>query len=122
MPYQILFGRDVSQPLDTIFGCPENYMKEGKHAASDATTYTADLKQRLLRANTYVRRNLGEAVRRQRRNYHHQKKSFLPGTKVWLFTPTTTPGIATKLFTYWSGLWTVSVSYTHLTLPTNREV
>ena len=35
-PYQILFGRDVSQPLDTIFGCPEDYLQTNRHGATDA--------------------------------------------------------------------------------------
>ena len=55
-PYQILFGRDVSQPLDTIFGDPEK--RPETHANEDPRAYASALKHRLIRANAYVRRNL----------------------------------------------------------------
>ena len=69
--------------------------------------YAAALKRRIVRANTYVRRNMETAVRRQRRQYHQDKQSFLPGTKVWLFTPQTASGEVRKLTKYWSGPWVV---------------
>ncbi len=55
----------------------------------------------------FVREQGLEAVRRQRRQYHKDRKSFIPGAKVFLFTPTTKHGTARKLSTFWTGPWTV---------------
>ncbi len=50
---------------------------------------------------------MAEAVVRQRRKYHQERKSFHPGTKVWLLTPATKPGTARKLANQWSRPWVV---------------
>ncbi len=47
------------------------------------------------------------AVRRQRRQYHQERKDFKPGTKVWLFTPQSQKNISKKLTPYWTGPWRV---------------
>ena len=107
-PFQIMFGRDVSQPLDLIFGNPNNTTEvidtnnDGQIAA-----YLRNLRERIDKTQAFARQNLAAAVRRQRRQYHQEKKSFLPGTKVWLFTPTAKPGASRKLSCYWTGPWTV---------------
>ena len=101
-PYQILFGRDVSQPLDLIFGEPADYKLEAPHD-TDRQKYAAALKNRIAQAQEYVRRNMAKAVARRRRLYHQQRKSFLPGTKVWLFTPKTKVGEPRKTATYYQG-------------------
>jgi len=101
-PYYLLFGRDVSQPLDVIFGQPEK-----PDYSSAPREYAAHLKQTISKAHAYARKNLQSAVRRQRRQYHQDRKTFLPGTKVWLFTPQTVTGEVRKLTKYWTGPWTV---------------
>jgi len=106
-PYQILFGRDVSQPIDLIFGNPYQQQFE----ATEPTEYAANVKRRIQRANQYVRENLQEAVRRQRRQYHQDRHTFKAGTKVWLFTPPNLPNISTKLQRFWTGPWTICNDY-----------
>ena len=51
-PYQILFGRDVSQLLDTILGCPEDYLSTNRHGATDAVKYATHLKKRRTKSHT----------------------------------------------------------------------
>ena len=58
-PYQILFGRDVSQPLDVIFGDPE--MVPSGLPDEGPREYAEALKRRIIRANAYVRRNMEQA-------------------------------------------------------------
>ena len=95
----------MSQPLDVIFGDPE--MVPSGLPDEGPREYAEALKRRIIRANAYVRRNMEQAVRRQRRQYHQDRKSFLPGAKVWLFTPQTATGEIRKLTKYWSGPWVV---------------
>ncbi len=61
-------------------------------------------------AQTYARRNMTEAVVRQQRQYHQERKSFWPGIKIWLLTPSVKPGTARKLANPWSGPWVVRVN------------
>jgi hypothetical protein len=106
-PYQILFGRDVSQPLDVIFGNPNDELVEG---SKDYHHYLRKLRSRINRSQAYVRENLRGEVKRQRRQYHKERQCFLAGAKVWLFTPTTLPGASRKLSSYWTGPWVVSAT------------
>jgi transposase InsO family protein len=103
-PFHILFGRDVSQPLDTIFGNPNPspYTTKASHME-----YCQDLRIRIDTAAQYARRNLAQAVVRQRRHYHKDKKSFLPGIRVWLYTPSLRKGEIRKLTSPWTGPWIV---------------
>ncbi len=104
-PYQLLFGRDVSQPLDTIFGLPDDYL-EGKPESS-REEYMLALRKRIDGAQQYVRDNIASAVVRQRRAYHQNRKSFLPGARVWLWTPRVRTGISKKLTNFWTGPWVI---------------
>ncbi len=61
-------------------------------------------------AQTYARRNMTEAVVRQQGQYHQERKSFWPGIKIWLLTPSVKPGTARKLANPWSGPWVVRVN------------
>jgi len=103
-PYQLLFGRDASQPLDLIFGKPATIAK----GPSSAHEYVRQLRQRIDAAQAYAREHVGAAVRRQRRAYHTERKSFAIGTMVWLYTPKTPTGASRKLTCYWTGPWTVT--------------
>ncbi len=109
-PYQILFGRDCSSLIDNIFRGPSGSLDE-----PGLMDYLRKLRKRILSAHKYARKHLSMAVRRQRRQYHKERKDFHAGTKVWLFTPTVKKGSSTKLTCYWSGPWIVS------TEPTSRE-
>ena len=104
-PFQILFGRDVSQPLDLIFGNPNGH--EDLTGKADHHEYVRNLRKRIDRTQMYVRENLRDAVRRQRRQYHSEIKTFVAGAKVWLFTPVTKPGAPRKLSSFWTGPWIV---------------
>ena len=104
-PFLLVFGRDISTPLDILFGNP-NKPDNTKDSTSDA--YVRALRQRVDRAQQYAREHLAKAVQRQRRLYHEEKRHFIPGAKVFLFTPASQPGQARKLTTFWSGPWVVS--------------
>ena len=56
-PYYILFGRDVSCPLD--FKSPA----EAPQPTSQPIQYVKQLKDNILQAQAFCRRNLAEAVR-----------------------------------------------------------
>ena len=103
-PYQILFGRDCSAPIDVYFGNPPG---ENEAEGRTCQAYLRDLRERIRLAENYARANLRQAVIRQRRQYHHEKKTFKPGTKVWLFTPIAKPGVSRKLSVFWTGPWLV---------------
>ncbi len=103
-PYQLMFGREPSTPLDLLFGSPPT--KEADNPC-DHHTYLRQLKQRAQAAQAYARNNLAQAVRRQRRSYHAEAKSFLPGQRVWLFTPNKDRGETRKLVCCWTGPWTI---------------
>ena len=100
-PFQIIFGRDPSQPLDLIFGSPQRYPEDNKGGA-EVTSYLQQLRTRIDRAQEFTRKNIASAVRRQRRHYNQEKKYFLPGMKVWLFTPRVAKqGDSRKLSRFW---------------------
>ncbi len=101
-PYQILFGRDCSSPIDNIFGGPSDGLDE-----PGVIDYLRKLWKHVLNAHKYARKHPLIAVRCQRRQYHKERKDFHAGTKVWLFTPTVKKGSSGKLTCYWSGPWIV---------------
>ena len=111
-PYQILFGRDASQPIDLVFGGPPT---EGPEAPGDHHRYAAKLTERIQRAHTYARQHLGTAVRRQRRQYHLDRRTFEAGALVWLFTPVTKAGESKKLTSCYSGPWQIVEKINELT-------
>ncbi len=112
-PFQVVFGRDVSSPLELIFGHPNGLITTD---GSDARHYVRKLQERVEETQAFVLKNISEAVRRQRRSYNKEKKLFLPGTKVWVFTPPIADGKPNKLKHMFTGPWTVCAS------PDNTEV
>ncbi len=113
-PYQILFGRNVSAPLDLIFGNPEESFTASE--LPDKTQYVRALRKRIDQAAAFARENLTQYVMRERRIYHEEKHTFTPGRKVWLFTPRSRPGQPRKFTLPWTGPWTVCVKPVNETL------
>ncbi len=103
-PYQILFGRECSTPIDSIFGFVPPERAFGNLGWEQ---YYQKLKKRISSAQEYARKHLTLAVRRQCRQYHQERKDFKPGTKVWLFTPITNKNTRKKLTPYWTGPWRI---------------
>ncbi len=103
-PYRILFRRECSTPIDSIFGFVPPERALGNLGWEQ---YYQKLKRRISSAQEYAWKHLTLAVRRQRRQYHQERKDFKPGTKVWLFTPITSKNTSKKLTPYWMGPWRI---------------
>lgn len=102
-PYQALFGRDATTPLDLIFGPPPDEAEFQSYH-----DYAIALRNRILAAHAWARDNMRTTIERQRRAYHKDKDNFQLQQKVWLFTPRLRPGQSKKFATYWTGPWTIS--------------
>ena len=115
-PYQALFGRDPSAPLDAIFGDPngDNYMRNLK--STEIGRHLKNLKAKMDAAYKFIRGNLVQTVARTRRQYAAEKKEFRAGSKVWLFTPRSQKSVPRKFSRYWTGPWVVCNT------PTSTEV
>ncbi len=83
-PYKVLFGRECSVPIDSIFETPPS-----NEPYANNTEQLRPIKTRIAKTHQYAREHLAEAVKRQRRQYHHERKEFHTGARVWLFTPRT---------------------------------
>ena len=104
-PYQALFGTDVRQPIDIIFGPPED---QDKHRGTNHADHVKKLRDHLASVRRYIRQNAESAIIRERRRYHAKAKTFLPGHKVWLYSPIHLQGVAKKLLSPWTGPWVVA--------------
>ena len=102
-PYSVLFGREMSLPLDLLFALPDMSTEHFTDAREKAFT----IKKKIQRAYTYALIHAQKAVERQRREYKRDKQYFTVGHKVWLYTPKTFTTGPTKLKSRWSGPWTV---------------
>ncbi len=111
-PYQILFGRECSTPINKLFGAPPEPLG---HDPTSMAEYHRVLRQKIAMAQKNARANLAKAVIRQRRQYHRDRKTLETGSKEWLFTPSSKVGVPKKLTTYWMGLWVIC------TKPDNSE-
>jgi hypothetical protein len=117
-PYQLLFGRDASQPINMAFGKPPM----PPQCDLDYHRYAEQLRSRIDNAQTYAREKIALAITRQRRNYNQDAKEINVVEKVWLFTPVTKPGQSRKLAKFWSGPWIVThkvndICYNIVTAP-----
>ena len=110
-PYKTLFGRDASTQLDLIFGNPNADTSQYRSSAD----YALALQNRVQAAHKWARENMAVAVERQRRAYHHDKKTYDVEQAVWLFTPTRKVGQSSKFATYWTGPWTIVKKINDLT-------
>jgi transposase InsO family protein len=103
-PYQLMFGREASQPLDLLFGAPTPPTDAGD---ADHQQYVKKLRDRLEHAAAAARSNVGAAVARNRRQYHQERNLLQPGQQVWLFTPVAKADLSRKLTNFWSGPWEI---------------
>ncbi len=103
-PYQLLFGRHPSTPIDLVFGAPP---QPDKADGSSYSEYVQRLRDRIQIANRFARDHMREAILRQRRYYNKDEKLFKPGQAVWLFSPASKPGESRKFANHWTGPWTV---------------
>jgi transposase InsO family protein len=69
-PYQLLFGRDASQPIDIAFGKPPM----PPQGDLDYHRYAEQLRKRINNAQTYAREKITLAITRQSRNYNQDAK------------------------------------------------
>jgi hypothetical protein len=79
-PFAAMFVRNVSASLDMVFGAPPTLPD---HIA-DMYEYTTNLRSRMAKVHTYVRRNMHSAVDRQRQAYYKDRRTYQPTQPVWL--------------------------------------
>ena len=115
-PYQALFGRDPSAPLSVIFGDPNRGYDLDQLGRRELAKYLRTMRKRIDAAHTYIRQSLKGVVKRQKRMYNAEKRMFMQGSKVWLFTPRSRPGQPRKFARYWTGPFIVCAT------PTSSEV
>ena len=101
-PYEMVFGRDPVTPLDLIFSLPQPHP-----LYRSQQTYATELRRRIAEAHQFARAHIGQAVKRQRASYQGHIKEYLPGQKVWLFTPKYRVRQRRKFQRRWTGPWTV---------------
>ena len=102
-PFQLLFGRDPSVPLDLLYASPPDLpVGRGYHEFAKA------IKERIQKANSWARQNIDANVRRTKRSYLGKLKTFTVGQLVWLFTPAFKAGQRRKYQRRWTGPWTVT--------------
>ncbi len=99
-------------PLNSIFQAPPDIKHSTLHKWAPQLQET---KERFHQVHQYARDHLSEAVKRQRQQYHHERKDFYAGSKVWLFMPKSQLGASKKLSSYWTGPWIVCAK------PTSSE-
>ena len=78
-PFQVLFGREPSLQLDTLFRLPSEKVIEGK--LEDMT-----IRDRIQAAHEHARVAMRATVCRARNSYQGKRVQFSPGQLVWLWT------------------------------------
>lgn len=97
-PFMLMFGRELSLPVDVMFGQPPNQKKS-------VIDYVAKLREDLDKAYEEVRMQLEVEQRRQKDYYDREVRPqrFKAGDRVWLFVPAIKKGCAKKLCRPWKG-------------------
>ena len=134
-PNQAMLGRETLLPCALIAAPPQDGLV--------ATVYCDQFRNAIREAHSLVRQHLHATAQTQKRCFYARVKpvSFHADQLVWFFWPR--PMLRQKqrkLVNLWTGPWKIlqflspitvvvqhvnthkTVSYTHLTLPTNREV
>ena len=115
-PNIAMLGREVLMPATLIARPPEE-------DTTVTVPFVADLRDNLRAAHERIRENTKRFAKVEKKYYDRKSKpdNLKVGQRVWLFWPKPLGQMKfKKLYKFWNGPWTVS--YTHLTLPTNREV
>ena len=104
-PNMLMFGREVSTPLDVMFEAPEDHEDEGEQTSD----YVWELREQLRQAHEAARKNLKVNAERQKRAYDRNIKSitYSPKDFVWLHNPQRKIGVSSKLRLPWEGPYLV---------------
>ena len=99
-PAKMLFGREIQQPVDLLFGCsPDEAIQNDCNVP-----YFIALKDQLQNVHEITRDNMSEASQRQKRGYDHKKnfKAYDTGSSVYLFEPVRKKRVSPKLEISWT--------------------
>ena len=99
-PYEALFGHSPATQLSLIFQDPNTRAETGEITVQE-------LKEKILQAQAFARKNIAKTVRRRRAAYLGTTPRYVHGDKVWLFTPRIPVGGTKKSTVFWTGPWTV---------------
>lgn len=102
-PSLLMFGREITLPIDLAIGKPANYLSK---TYSD---FANNLEEKLEKVHELTRTHLSIASDSQKRAYDHRihKNVFSEGSLVWLYNPSVKPGQCSKLSCKWTGPFTV---------------
>lgn len=97
-PFFLMHGRDPVLPVEAVM-CPPTIT----YTSSD--DYKSEMVTRLQEAFTLAKDNLQAAQRKQKEQYDLKSDviNYAIGEKIWVFNPSTKPGLSTKLLHNWHG-------------------
>ena len=103
-PARMVFGRDLTLPVDLALGRP---VREEKYCNTD---YAYELKQRLLAIHEYARKHLKIASDSMKRQYDVKAKriKYTAGDAVWYFKPKRRKGFNPKIQIHWKGPYIIT--------------
>ncbi|CAC5372715.1 unnamed protein product [Mytilus coruscus] len=101
-PFFLMHGRDPVLPVEAAM-CPPTIT----YTSSD--DYKSEMVTRLQEAFTLAKDNLQAAQRKQKEQYDLKSDviNYAIGDKIWVFNPSTKPGLSTKLLHNWHGLYVI---------------
>ena len=105
-PCAMMLGREISLPIDLLYGHPENERETDLTLSSE---YAYDLQEKLDQIHTYARKRLNISSKVMKKNYDHRiiHHIYEVGDKVWLYDPHRRVGLNPKLRRPWSGPYVV---------------
>jgi len=92
-PFEALFGHCPSIPIECLCPPPQTSVQARRYI--------------IAQCHQYARRNMKEAIQRQRRRYMAKKLSYKPGDLVWLYSPVVNSSKGKKFSLFWTGPWKV---------------
>ena len=111
-PNQIMLGREVHQPISLAFGFPGS-----DNCPASPVEYVSDLWNKMSEIQVYVRKHLGIAAERQKRNYDSRISSntYSVGDLVYYLDSSRKIGFSPKLRSQpWKGPFVVSKKFSDL--------
>ena len=102
-PNSMLFGREITLPLQAVIGKPVDPDSDQEFLQSD--DYLEHLKKKLKENHDIARRHLKKSAIYQKRRYDlkAKKQTLRKGQAVWAYEPARKIGICTKLTSRWKG-------------------